>query len=926
MKKRDKTLILLGGLPLAFAAMAMILGNSLNSNFVFRTRANNSHAVVDVTSTSISLDNNYSVSAVTSGFTDGSLFSLSSAGYIRNVDPIRGITSIEVTYGTGSPWAKIVPCYYDYENDDVVPSVNEWPAASTTADFSSSPIDYFELYNPEESNSITITSITITYSCSTPSYSFSVSFTPNWNDKTAEDHADIYIAGTPELISDGTSSGGWNYKKMTYSAGVYSYNSPNPVTTGIFAYAFYASKNGSAINWSNPSSQGNQTLVLTSNANDTTAYAWDREPGSAQTYKLNVILYETDNGAWATWRGFNYSTSSSSLTTGTWGENLEWVVKTDGVDKYQYNDFEIESASSTVYIALTIGMTDSNTSIDPAYVGETTTKAFTVNYSDGATEATLTINKTFTSVTSAYAADSYTVETNGGETPSGMSHPNVSLGIYDLDANSTSITNGRSLISPTFSSGSDTFTASYSGENIRIDTIDGNQYITALKAGTSTTVTLTSDSDPTVNCSFTVTVPSSTYSATADRDSKWASSEGWFTSSSVSEITGMGSSFYNGVDISSVKALYQNGSNFYNASGVEQSLFYILKDVGVNWIRLKLWVDPYTAGGVSYGGGIGDLSSTLWMAYEAKAAGLNLLLDFHYSDYWTHPSQQILPKAWAGAASASALANYIKTYTTSTLNTFKNNSCLPDMVQLGNEISSGNFLSIGSTSETFGTGDNLGKPSYLMSQSNFGYQGTSGSDNMKTYLNAASDGVDEVDSSIKKVIHWAKGGSISASVINIFFSSLSSVDYDYAAISFYPYYCFDTLSNAQTILNGLSLSKPWFIAEASYPFTSESYVYENGSDVTNFSISGWNRGDTNIYNSYSFTMSGQASLIHDLTAATVSAGGLGIFYWEPAWIPNANVGWAGAGSLNTWGNQGFFSYDGKVTGNINVFKQMSPHI
>ena len=311
------------------------------------------------------------------------------------------------------------------------------------------------------------------------------------------------------------------------------------------------------------------------------------------------------------------------------------------------------------------------------------------------------------------------------------------------------------------------------------------------------------------------------------------------------------------------------------------------------------------------------------MAYEAKAAGMKFLLDFHYSDYWTHPGQQIIPKAWNSCNSASSLQAKIKSYTTEVLTSFKNAGCLPDMVQLGNEISSGIYLQkYSGGNESL---DSYGQPSYLTGKSNYSY-GTSDHSQYTNYIKAASEGVDAVDSSIKKVLHWAKGSSISASTINSFFANMPNSYYDYAAISFYPYYCFDSMSNASSILNGLSLSKPWFVADTSYPFTGSSYVYENGADVTNFTISNWNTGDTNISSSYAFTPYGQAHLIHDLTSAVVSASGKGIFYWEPAWVPNASVGWAGAGSLCTWSNQGFFSYDGKAIANLDLFAQMSPYI
>ena len=503
-----------------------------------------------------------------------------------------------------------------------------------------------------------------------------------------------------------------------------------------------------------------------------------------------------------------------------------------------------------------------------------------------------------------------------------MRHDTVTTKIYDLSKTDKKLTNGKVEISPVFTGDSQSFTASFTGDNIRIDEIGGKKYITALKAGTTTKVTLNSTGG--LTCDFNVVVPYSAYKATSERDSKFASSEGWFTSTKVNEISAMPSDFMNGFDISTCKALYQNGTKFYNKDGNEQSLFYILKDAGVNWIRLKLWVDPYSSAGVSYGGGESDLPNTLWMAYEAKKAGLNLLLDFHYSDYWTHPGQQILPKSWNDCTSKEALCARIKSYTTETLTTFKNNGCLPDMVQLGNEISSGIYLQKYSGSSD--TLDQYGQPGYLTGKSSYSY-GTNNAAEYTDYIKAAAEGVNAVSSSIKKVIHWAKGSAIDSNRINSFFNNMPNSYYDYAAISFYPYYCFDSMSAAQTIINGLNLSKPWFVAETAYPFSGGSYVYENSKDVTNFTISNWTTsGITNIKSEYAFTPAGQANLIHDLTSAVVAKGGKGVFYWEGAWVPNLNVGWAGKGSLNTYGNQGFFSYDGKAIANLDLFKQMSPHI
>ena len=248
------------------------------------------------------------------------------------------------------------------------------------------------------------------------------------------------------------------------------------------------------------------------------------------------------------------------------------------------------------------------------------------------------------------------------------------------------------------------------------------------------------------------------------------------------------------------------------------------------------------------------------------------------------------------------------------------------MVQLGNEISSGIFAHkfTGGSDTLDGTDEPLYSVQGAKTDSGIG---TKTAAQNYDYIKTASEDVDAVDSSIKKVLHWAKGGSGSAATISTFFNNMPDAYYDYAALSFYPFYCYDTVNDANgtsendatQIVSHLSIRKPWFIAETSYPFSASSWV---PNDETNFTISSWNTGKTSIVNSYPFTMEGQAHLIHDLTKAVADNKGKGIFYWEPAWVPNQYVGWAGEGSACSWSNQGFFSYDGKAINNIKVFDQM----
>lgn len=101
----------------------------------------------------------------------------------------------------------------------------------------------------------------------------------------------------------------------------------------------------------------------------------------------------------------------------------------------------------------------------------------------------------------------------------------------------------------------------------------------------------------------------------------------------------------------------------------------ILKANGVNYVRLRLWVDPKDSDGQSYGGGSNDLATTLALAKRAKAQGLKVLLDFHYSDFWTDPGKQFKPKAWQ-KMNYDQLKVAIHDYTRDTIATFKRVSCL----------------------------------------------------------------------------------------------------------------------------------------------------------------------------------------------------------------------------------------------------------
>jgi len=163
----------------------------------------------------------------------------------------------------------------------------------------------------------------------------------------------------------------------------------------------------------------------------------------------------------------------------------------------------------------------------------------------------------------------------------------------------------------------------------------------------------------------------------------------------VNPIANLSPDFIMGADISMLKQIEDSGGKFYE-NGVEKDCLTILKDHGVNWIRLRIWNDPTDANGASLGGGNNDLARTVDMATRAKSMGFKLLLDFHYSDWWADPGKQTMPKAWVGL-NLKDLEQAVYDYTAHVMPTLVQANARPDMVQIGNEVNGGMLWSLGKT-------------------------------------------------------------------------------------------------------------------------------------------------------------------------------------------------------------------------------------
>ncbi|HOP94151.1 MAG TPA: glycosyl hydrolase 53 family protein [Dictyoglomaceae bacterium] len=356
----------------------------------------------------------------------------------------------------------------------------------------------------------------------------------------------------------------------------------------------------------------------------------------------------------------------------------------------------------------------------------------------------------------------------------------------------------------------------------------------------------------------------------------------------VNPIENLSPDFIKGVDISMLYEIESNGGKFYD-NGVEKDALQILKDHGVNWVRVRIWNDPTDENGKPLGGGNCDYIKMTKLAKRAKDLGMKVLVDFHYSDWWADPGKQEKPKAWKNLKGTS-LVNAVSDFTYKTLKYMKDNNALPDMVQLGNEVNNGFLWPDGKL-----IGDDVG-----------GFEG------FVKLFNAGAKSVRRVSKNIKIAIHLAEGGN--SSLFKWFFGNIMGmkVDFDVIGVSYYPYW-HGTLDELKANLNDIAerYGKEIAIFETAYAWTLQ--------DVDGHpNIFG---GDLEMIGGYKPTIQGQATALRDIMEVISQIPdnkGLGIFYWEGCWIPVKGAGWK-AGEGDPWENQAFFDFNGNVLPSLDVF-------
>ncbi|WHZ02597.1 glycosyl hydrolase 53 family protein [Neobacillus sp. YX16] len=376
----------------------------------------------------------------------------------------------------------------------------------------------------------------------------------------------------------------------------------------------------------------------------------------------------------------------------------------------------------------------------------------------------------------------------------------------------------------------------------------------------------------------------------------------------VERVDGISDDFIKGVDVSSIISLENSGVKFKNEAGYPQDIFTTLANSGVNYVRVRVWNDPFDAAGKGYGGGNNDLKTAIEIGKRATANGMKLLVDFHYSDFWADPAKQQVPKAWKNL-SFEDKKNALYTYTKESLQAMKNAGIDIGMVQVGNET-------------------------------NGGVAGEKDWTKISALFSEGSKAVKSIDSNILVAVHFTNPETAGryASIANTLQDN--GVDYDVFASSYYPFW-HGTLSNLTNVLKNVAdtYGKKVMVAETSYAYTAE-----DGDGHGNTAPK-----DSGQTLNYPITVQGQANSVRDVIQAVANVGeaGIGLFYWEPAWLPvgpasqheqNKAVwekygsGWASSYAAEydphdagAWyggsavDNQALFDFTGKPLPSLNVF-------
>ena len=335
--------------------------------------------------------------------------------------------------------------------------------------------------------------------------------------------------------------------------------------------------------------------------------------------------------------------------------------------------------------------------------------------------------------------------------------------------------------------------------------------------------------------------------------------------------------FVMGADMSFTNQVQDYGG-VYSDSGKVRDPFRIMKDHGCNLVRVRLWNNPSWQASLNGGKLYSDLADVAMTIKRAKAAGMVVNLDLHYSDTWADPGNQKIPAAWKGL-SLSVMGDSVYNYTLGVLNTLKSQGLTPEMIQLGNETNSGMLWDVGKV-----TNNNWVAFASLLNKGIKAVRDFSATSTIKPQIILHVAQLQNGD-------YWA-GGVTGAGV----------TDFDVLGLShYYNYSTVNTMGQVSSTISSLKskYGKKVMIVEAAYPWTSanaDSYpnLYSSSTAVAGYDVS----------------KDGQYKYMVDLTQAVIAGGGTGVMYWEPEWITSTLKDGFGQGS--PWDNMTLFDFTGNT--------------
>ncbi|KAH6630818.1 family 53 glycosyl hydrolase [Chaetomium sp. MPI-SDFR-AT-0129] len=318
-------------------------------------------------------------------------------------------------------------------------------------------------------------------------------------------------------------------------------------------------------------------------------------------------------------------------------------------------------------------------------------------------------------------------------------------------------------------------------------------------------------------------------------------------------------------------ALYVSGVNAaLTYKGVDwSSAAEIFKASGVNTVRQRVWVKPSD--------GVYNMDYNIALAKRAKAAGLGVYIDFHYSDTWADPSHQTTPSGWP--SNVGDLAWELYNYTLAAANQFQSAGIQPSIISIGNEITTGLLWPLGKT-------NNWANIAQLLHSAAWGIKDSSLNPKPKIMIH------------LDNGWNWDTQKWWYTELLNQ--GTFKTSDFDMMGVSFYPFYSESaSLSALKTSLNNMvqTWGKDVAVVETNWPTSCPNPKYSFPSDVKNIP----------------FSAEGQKTYVSNVASAVASVSrGVGLFYWEPAWIHNANLG-------SSCADNTMFSQSGQALSSLSVF-------